>query len=377
MEPYFEVAPDYEPEVLPLNPKRKSPRAARVILGETATVKRQRVATDSPISFETFSKELEALPVYMIIAHSCICPLGKSCYKDKPNPSFKIPSDTYILSFSQANDVFCSSKPLDRLIIESHRVLRNYLYLHDTDDLIQDSTVGTTKFSLFDGIMRAVSPYDPTDPTGSVNPPTEYPNIAYTFNDHDTEIAEENISGIYRIDTITEFLGLKTINNTKSIIKQDKARRNFFLGDVIREVYEATGIPKGLFISTGCLPICPITATDKDREDTMRYIGNLMNVANNHYRTLRPTWTRAEMISMGQAEKIPRDIPVNVPTTGIDPSELIAMNATDLLSSKEILEHLPLLFADEEDREAVKKSVRPVKKSVSPPPNLPPSPEHP
>ena len=374
MEQYFEVAPDYEPDIQPLkplNPKRKSPRTPHVILGETATVKRQRIAAAAPNSFETFSKELEALPIYMIIAHSCICPLGKSCYKDKPSPSFEIPPDTYLISFSQANDVFCASKALDTLIIESHRVLRNYLYLHDTDDLIQDSTVGTTRFSLFDGIMRAVSPYEPTDP------PTEYPNIAYTFNDRDTEIAEENLSGVYRIDTITKFLGQKTLNNTKSIIKQNKTRQNFFLGDVIREVYEATGIPKGIFISTGCLPACPIVATDKDREDTMRYIGNLMNVANNHYRTLRPTWTRPEMISMGQAEKVPRDIPVNIPTTGIDPSELIAMKRDGLLNSKDIetiLEHLPAMLADDADREEVKNSLR---KSVSQPPNPLPSPEHP
>ena len=80
---------------------------------------------------------------------------------------------------------------------------------------------------------------------------------------------------------------------------------------------------------------------------------------------------------MGQAEKVPRDIPVNIPTTGIDPSELIAMKRDGLLNSKDIetiLEHLPAMLADDADREEVKNSLR---KSVSQPPNPLPSPEHP
>jgi len=292
--------------------------------------------------FETAHQNLKNVPIYLIIAHSCLAPVGVPCYRERPDISFEIPQDTYLLSFAQSNDVFCGTKYTDKLIIKNRESIRKYLLLHDIDDLTDHPKVGDTHFSLFNGLTRAAS---------SAQNPTAYPNIAFTFNNPDLSTGEQNSSGVYRID---EYKELKTLNNTQSIVKEDPNRKNFMLKDIIEEVYQATKTRKGIFISTGCLPVYPSsTVSKKIAYESARFAGNLIHIANNYYRTIHPTWTRQEMEAMGLLDQVPQDVPTRIPFTGMDPAEVIEMEQEGLAESKMILEEMPFLLADDDDREVL------------------------
>ena len=339
---YFEKGEDWEP---PPRPLVKPPRSTKIILikrREPVVEKRKR---EDPIPiFLKARDDLKDLPIYLIDAHSCLAPIGVPCYRERPDVSFEIPENTYVISFAQANDVFRGSTFIDRLIIKNRESFRKYLYLHDTNDMIEHPQVGDTHFSLFTGVTRATAP-------------SQYPNVAFTFNCSETT-GERNASGIYCIDSVDEYQGLKTLNNTKSIIKEDPKRNNFMLKDIIEEVYQATGSRKGIFILTGCMPVYHSSAvTNKINNESVRFAGNLIHIANNYYRTLRPTWTKEELDTMGLIHQIPIDIPTNFPVTAMDPDEIIDMEKEELSDAAMILESMPSLLSDEEDRGAVIKAL--------------------
>jgi hypothetical protein len=210
--------------------------------------------------------------------------------------------------------------------------------------MIEHPQVGDTHFSLFTGVTRAAAR-------------SEYPNVAFTFNCKVTT-RENNPSGVYCIDAVDDYRGLETLNNTKSIIKEDPKRNNFMLKDIIEEVYQATGSRKGIFILTGCLPVYPSSSvTKKINNESVRFAGNLIHIANNYYRTLRPTWTKEELDTMGLIYQIPIDIPTRFPVTAMDPDEIIHMEKEELSDATMILESMPSLLSDEEDRDAVIKAL--------------------
>ena len=314
----------------------------------TRTQKRRRSSPSN--QFLEFQYELEAIPVYFVSAHSCLCAFDNPCYGEKRNLTFEIPKDTYIMSFSQVNDAFRGTLSTDRAVITNSRSLRQYLYMHDTSDLLDNPEVGSTKFSLFSGVQRA---------TSTAEEITEYPNVAYTFNHEKEDEPEKNFSGVYAIDGISSYKGMETLNNSKSVVPQELTRKNYFLEDIIQEVYEKTGIQKGIFVCTGCLPICSSSSLKpKNVEATLDKIATIMHIANNRYKTLKPTWTRDEMLQMGKESFIPTDIAIKFPSTGMDPSEVVDMHAAGLLEGDYILNEMPQLIVDEEDRETVRKKLR-------------------
>jgi len=338
---YFQKGEDYTPPPSSNVKPRRSNKTILIKRREPIVEKRRREAP-----FETAHQNLKDVPIYLIIAHSCLVPIGAPCYRERPPISFEIPQNTYVLSFAQSNDVFCGTKNTDKLIIKNRESIRKYLLLHDTDDLTDHPKVGDTHFSLFTGLMRAAS---------SALSPTTYPNIAYTLNNPDLLMGEQNSFGVYCIDEHNE---LKLLNNTKSIVKEDPSRNNFMLEDIIEEVYRTTKVRKGIFISTGCLPVYPSSSvTKKIAYESARFAGNLIHIANNYYRTICPTWTRQEMEAMGLLDQVPQDIPTRIPTTAMDPTEIIEMDQEGLAEAKMILEEMPFLLADEEDKEFVAKTL--------------------
>jgi hypothetical protein len=356
---YFQKGEDYEP-LLP--PPVKPPRSTETVLIErrelTVGKRRREEEQEDPLAdFQKAKADLKGLPIYLISAHSCLVPIGIPCFRERPDPSFEIPADTYVLSFSQANDLFCGSDQIDKLIIRNRESIREYLYMHDTNDVLDHPLVGETHFSLFTGLTRA---------TSSTEEPTPYPNIAFTFNSHDVT-DELNPYGVYCIDSVDRYEGLATLNNTKSIIRENHKRNNFMLKDIIQEVYKATGSNKGIFISTGCLHVYPSSSsTKKIARESARFAGNLIHIANNYYRTLRPTWTKEEMASLGQFDKVPLDIPTRYPVTAMDPVEVMEMEHDELLDALHIVEEMPFLLADKEDRDKVLKTVSRTSPSLQP-----------
>ena len=345
---YFRKGEDYIPPNAPLV---KPPRSTKIVLikrREPTVEKRKRDEEDPLADFLKARADLKDLPIYIILAHSCLVPIGIPCFRERPDPSFEIPADTYVLSFSQANDVFCGSEQIDKVIIRNRESIREYLYLHDTNDVLDHPLVGETHFSLFTGLTRA---------TSSSYERTSYPNIAFTFNNPDAT-GELNPYGVYCIDSVDKYDGIATLNNTKSIIKEKEERNNFMLKDIIEEVYKATGSNKGIFISTGCLHVYESSSlTKKIARESARFAGILIHIANNYYRTLRPTWTKEEMASLGQFDKVPLDIPTRYPVTAMDPVEVIEMEQDELSDGAQIVEEMPFLLADKSDRDKVLKTV--------------------
>jgi hypothetical protein len=239
---------------------------------------------------------------------------------------------------------------LEDTIIKNSDTLRKYFLLHDTGDLIDNPQVGTTDFSLFAGITRATSPYT------TKHEPTLYPNVAFSFNEK--EKGENNFAGVYAIDGIKEFHGLSTLNNTKSIIKENPARRNFFLKDIIQEVYKETGKSKGIFILTGCLAICGSPhVKQKESEAAAKKFANMINIANNYYNTLRTTWTQDELVKMGYKDVIPKNVAIKEPTTGLDIDEVMAMHKAGLIDAQTLVQYLPALLHPDE-RDILKRKLR-------------------
>jgi len=340
---YFEKGGDYEPSITEFKIPTTTTDDAPMPEVTPPIIKRKR--PDVTTDFHENRDYLKSLPIYLIVAHSVLPPIGVPCFRDRPQISFEIPDDTHVISFAQSNDVFCGTEQTDKLIVVHQDSLCDYLFLHDIDDIREIDSVGTTDFSFFSGLLRATAT-------------AEYPNIAYTFNNGDLSGAEHNPYGVYRIDLMSDHEGIEVFNNTKSIVKENLTRNNFMLKDVIEEVYDATGSRKGIFISTGCLPICPTTSISKKiARESVKFAGNLLHIANNEYRTTRPTWTRTEIDAMGLLDLIPFDIAVKYPMTAMDPAELIEMEQEQLSEAKMIIERMPFLLADRDDRAVVTKHI--------------------
>jgi hypothetical protein len=241
-----------------------------------------------------FVEEVNDLPVYLISAHSCICMEGHSeeCFGKSVPFSFKLPENTYVLSFAQPGDkVVCAGT--DTLIRSAVDDIRQYLYLHGTDDILRGKAVGVSRFHMFAGVQRAVGP-------------SEYLNIYYTFNEYDGEelvAREKNPYGVYNISK--KRAGKFSKTNTDSIIAQDPARVSWSLQDIIKEVYRKEGVKRAIFLNTGCLLGC----FSDDRLGSLDKAAGILYTANEEYKGLRETFTADELGDIAR----PTNRGVNVP----------------------------------------------------------------
>lgn len=277
------------------NKRHKEPFNVRTI-----TRKNIKISEFDKEKFYNFSKTLLETPVYFINGHSCICKNTGKCYDEVMNPYFSIPLDTYILTLAEVEDTSCLNEFMMVNIANlenKKRFITKSLLLHSPSDAISGPKIGKTRFSFLSHIKRATQ-YEVLEDDTS---PITYPNIAYSFNpDEDIHSQEKNVYGVYRIDD--KILSLSDFNNTKSVIPQNLARKNWFLEDIIKEVYEATGLRKGIFINGGCLTSCSKKSGDNSH---MKQAAQTIYYNNVIYPTLRETITRDE------AEKIKFKVPRN------------------------------------------------------------------
>jgi len=213
------------------------------------------------------------IPMYMIFAHSAICNPHKPCFKEDPRPPFVVPLDTYLLSFAQPDETFCSDTGS---ILRNKQLIRDYFHLHSVSDIATEPGVGVRVFSSFNGVLRAAS---------TTEHPTQYPNIVFSFKPEPGE-EDHNPNGVYRITSETK---IRDISNNNSILN-DNARTNWFLEDIIREVYVATGESKGIFILAGCL----LSSTNPVDQKSLDDAAMMMGYANSIYNTLFQTYTKHE-----------------------------------------------------------------------------------
>ena len=276
---------------------------------------------------EQFYDSLRDIPMYVIWAHSCVCPNEGYCYGEMPKRTeFAIPTDTYVVNLAQPGDYFCGNF---ETITENVRNIRPYLSLHSEAEIYGSYFIGDTKHSMFSGIQRATSPA-----VGDSQAPVLYPNLSFTFNASGKKAKPtDNENGVYSLP----FSGKP--NNSKSILPQDYRRRNWYLEDIIQEVYEKTNTRKGIFLIAGCLNPCNLTKEMSELD----HAAGLMHIANARYPTLRETFTHDEMKEHIGVNPM-FDVGVSNPTTSVSTEEIQYMTKQCLTCPKRILEEVPELL---------------------------------
>lgn len=288
-------------------------------------VKFHRASEKPPISktnyrsAQKFMQEIDNTPVYFLNGHACICDTTGICYGSKMEPFFPIPENTYLLTFGSPPDFSCISEQNIPLLRTQLHEFKSFLWLHSASDMLAAPEIGTTKFSLFSDLRRAAQ-----RPDGTII----YPNINYTFN-NDAEVKDRNPKknpyGVYRLEQIGD--PNEPVNNTQSIIPQNDSRPDWYLADIIGEVYARTGIPKGIFINGGCLASCTLTQSGPHLDEA----AHRMNYAHSIYPTIRETVTDEEISAVNSKRIKPRNIGVPLKFTYSNPEEVRKMIEAGLM----------------------------------------------
>ncbi len=276
-----------------------------------------------------FYNSLKEVPMYLILGHACICPSTGVCFDETPKRTeFAIPNNTYFVNFSQPGDFYsCSTS----MMLKNTENIRSYLSLHSETDIPTTNKVGKTKFSFFSGVQRAASSDDQEH--------VLYPNIAFSLNADDGKQPildpTKNDQGVYLLPQFGK------VNNTMSILPQDANRKNWFLEDIIQEVYEKTGTNKGIFLLAGCLSICSL----RQKMSDLNRAAELMHLANVRYPSLRETFTQEEMIQHIGVEALPVDVGTYHPVSTMSPMEIQHMTNLCVTCPRRIME-IPSILHD-------------------------------
>lgn len=262
---------------------------------------------------DSFIADVLSTPVYVIAAHSCIVsPHYAKTTKSKHY--FIVPKDTYIVSFGSPGDHLYTDTNTIQTIHEGLDDMRKFMYCHGSDDVTNKPKTKKRTVSLFGDIKRAA-------------PTTKYPNICYTMDNVDRERPTRrayNPHGVYRIDHEEQ---VHKLTNKYSYVAQDVDIQDFYLNDIIEEVYQKTGIRKGIFINLGCLSAFRGTATSKYMEDAER----MYEEANLLYNTVLPTLTQEELLKQFGQNMVPNDIRISKELAKWSPDVFEKMVLTHLL----------------------------------------------
>lgn len=316
----------------------KKPNLSLVKFMKTSSVSKTNV--DKATKFQ---EEIEKIPIYFINGHACICNVKGPCHGEETEPLFKIPDNAYLLTFGTATD-FSGLTEYQMPILHGYvSDIRKYLLVHSASNVNLANNIGKSKFSFFADLKRAAQNID--------NRNIVYPNMNYNFNNKvNSELTprDKNPYGVYRLD-VPELPN--PINNTASIIPQDPKRRNWFLSDIIAEVYTKTRIHKGIFINGGCLSSCTREPVGKHMDKA----GQIMAYAHTIYPTLRETLTKDEVKALGRTP--PYNYGLYRPFTFENPDEAKEMVNAGLYDPKAIVD-LDLLY-HEENKPILKTFVHP------------------
>ena len=286
------------------------------------------VSRTNIVKARQFFNSLQEVPMYFVVGHACICPSTGVCFGEIPKRTeFAIPNETYFVNFSQPGDFYSGSTSR---VLKNTENIRSFLSLHSESDILTTNEVGNTKFSFFSGLQRATSPYDQRED------PVFYPNIAFSFNKSDGDLdPTKNDQGVYLLPTFGK------LNNTMSILPQDPKRENWFLEDIVQEVYEKTGTRKGIFLLGGCLSICSL----RQKMSDLNRAAELIHLANVRYTSVRETFTQEEMLTYFGLEALPVDEGTYNPLSTMSPMEIQHMTNLGVTCPRRIME-IPHILHD-------------------------------
>jgi hypothetical protein len=249
------------------------------------------------------------------------------CFGGEFPKTFRLPKDTFVISFAQGGEFSCVD---ENAVADNWDSIRNMLYLHSEADLEAHPHIGKTMYSLFSGVRRAVGPYP------------AFPNVNYTLNEYQhgkdgkktnrLVPRKDNPYGVYRLDTWRatykeQFtMGDNTVvNNTRSILRADASKPDMLLEDIIKAVYAAEGIRSALFISGGCLSMCPAEVKGADLQDRIRederYYAMRFSDAHETYKKTIETITEAELQGMPNVNAV-LNVPVRTQQAFPDPKNI-------------------------------------------------------
>ena len=349
------AVPNYEPNWSPTNGKRTTRRRRQLATKLAANnnfmrrVMKTVKVVNKPVGTSGFNKaeskrfieEMMRIPVYVIRAHSCVDSAATAAKKNVPQ-TIEIPDDTYIVTFGSPGDYMCTSN--NRLINIKARLMdiRKYMYTHSQSDVIPHKAE-KPMLSIFSDMKRAAQ-YREGDEK------VMYPNISYTMNNIDpvrmTRAAvQDNDYGVYRIDDIPIFQIEDFTNKDNSLVSQNINRDDWSLGQIIEEVYEKTGMRKGIFISLGCLSGCGTQGATAP--NFLMDMASVHEEANALYNTVRPTMTKGEVIQNFGVKALAKDVPTSQPLTRWTPGMYERMVKEGLVDPEEWTEMLENM--DEED----------------------------
>jgi len=257
---------------------------------------------------------MNTIPVYAISAHSCLVTPHYAKQTNSKN-IMTVPKDTYIVSFGSPGDYSLTDNETVQTICENLQNLRKFMNVHSTSDIKPLKKTRKRTYSLFAHVHRAA-------------PTSLYPNISYTLNNVDRERPTRrayNEYGVYRIDTLEPEKAL-LLKNKDSIVSQDIEREDFYLDDIIQEVYEKTGVHQGIFINLGCLTPFRGPATAAYMETLER----IYEEANTMYNTVVPTLTAEEVLETMGEDALPKDVRLDQPITNTVPEIFEKMVNTNL-----------------------------------------------
>jgi hypothetical protein len=315
------------------NKRNKSKKAKQIETIAPVFMKTVTVSETNFAAANTFMRVIQNTPLYFINGHACICPLEGPCLGDEVTPFFPIQPDTYLLTFGTPTDFSCLSEQNLSILLRNADAMKKFLWLHASSNMAADAAIGVKKFSFFADLRRAAQrgkrPAVSAGAGRAVEDPIVYPNLAYTFNP-DKDAADKspaaNPYGVYRIDVA----GLpKELNNTLSILPQDASRKNWFLQDIVNEVYAKTRMRRGIFLNGGCLSSCTKTGAGH-----MEEAARIMDYAHAMYPTIRETLTAEEALLVGK--ELPTNRGTSRPFTYMDPANARAMVQAGLYDAKAV-----------------------------------------
>lgn len=261
-----------------------------------------------------FMNDVLSTPVYVIAAHSCI--MNPMYAKETgAKPYFKVPKDTLIVSFGAPGDFICTDNETIQTLHTNLKDIRKFMYVHSASDVIERKKK-KKEHSLFGEMKRAAAK-------------TPYPNICYDLNNIDKERPTRrayNKYGVYRLDTLKKE-DIPNLTNARSVLEHDIDRDAFNLHSIIKDVYEKTGIKKGIFISLGCLSPYQGKATAHFMDKAERVYED----ANTLYNTMMPTLTKEDILKYFDQDALPNDVLIDYAIANWAPTVVEKMVKDDLL----------------------------------------------
>lgn len=328
-------------------------------------------------------RKLVNIPIYIIYGHSYICttappnPGKEQCLRGKEQ-FFTIPSTTYILNHGTVGDFGCLPHAIS--VYDRNKLdIRKFLITHSASDAVANESVFKYRFSFFSDLKRAVQW------TKHRKDMIQYPNISYTLNEENKGTGElkprnKNPYGVFKISHTQQYdinpslapgphlrsgyppteklwreeIAPEDLTNENSILPDgnvDKnaegiSRKDWFLSDIIKEVYEKEGIDEAIFINTGCL------ASSDNNDPTgqhMKDAERTLELANSLYVSARDTLTNKELIK--HLKCVPRNRGLSSLASGWDPRDARECVESGLMR-REDLKDLELIFS-ENDRTAL------------------------